>query len=97
MHIRNCKSEQISTTQTHTPKNGQLSCNCFTAACRSSQEYVGVTVVESVEHLRLNWVKVVKFKQLLVGGALEGRDRKWLEVKQLGVRWVELRQNEVLE
>ena len=54
-------------------------------------------MIESVEYLTLNRVKVLKAKQLLVGRVLEGRDRKWLEVKELGVRWVELWQDQVLE
>lgn len=82
---------------THTPKNSQFSCDRLPAACRSSQKYIGVAVVESVKHLCLDWVEVVKFKQLLIGRVLEGRDRKWLEVEQLGVRWVELWQNKMLE
>ena len=50
-----------------------------------------------MEHLTLDRVKVLKPKQLLVGRVLEGGDRKWLEVEQLGVRWVEFRQYQVLE
>ena len=54
-------------------------------------------MVERVEHLRLYRVEVLKLKELLVGGVFEGGDRKWLEIEQFGVRWVELRQNEVLK
>ena len=54
-------------------------------------------MIQGVEHLALDRVEVLKPKQLLVGGVLEGGDRKWLEVEQLGVRWVELRKDQVLE
>lgn len=54
-------------------------------------------MIEGVEHLTLDRVKVLEAKQLLVGRVLEGRDRKWLEVEELGVRWVELWKDQVLE
>lgn len=54
-------------------------------------------MVERVENLSLNGVKILEGKQLLVAGVLERGDREGVEVQQLRVRGVELRENEVLE
>ena len=63
------------------PKDGQFSSHCLPTSCGRSEEYVGVRVVEGVEYLTLDRVKVLKAKQLLIGRVLEGGDRKWLEVE----------------
>ena len=81
----------------HVPEDGQLCRHCLSTASRSSKENIGVSVVQSMEYLSLDRIEVLESEQLLVGGVLEGGDRKWLEVEQFGVRWVELRQNKVLE
>ncbi len=50
-----------------------------------------------MKNLGLHGVEIGEFVQLLIARIAEGSDRQRMEVQQLGVRWVELWKDEVLE
>ena len=56
-----------------------------------------VSVVHGVEDLCLDWVEVVKLVHRLVLCRFEAGEWEGLEIEEVRVRWVELRENQVLE
>mmetsp|Transcript_57678 Transcript_57678/g.103594 ORF Transcript_57678/g.103594 Transcript_57678/m.103594 type:complete len:900 (+) Transcript_57678:1228-3927(+) len=82
------------------PDNGKLSANDLSTGCRSTDQAVVVGRVKRAERLGLNGVEDLQTLgcvELLCIGAAQGRERQRLQIKQLGVRWVLLRQDEVAE
>ncbi len=63
----------------------------------SSQKYVLVSVIESVEDLGLNGIEVLEVVQRFKLGVFQCRNWQWLEVQQSCVGWMALRKNQVLE
>ena len=49
----------------YTPENSQLSSNGLPTTGGRSQQHTAIRVIQCVEDLRLDWVKVVKLVQLL--------------------------------
>ena len=56
-----------------------------------------VSVVHGVEDLRLDWVEVVKLVHRLVLCRFEAGEWEGLEIEEVRVRWMELREDQVLE
>ena len=81
------------------PQDGKLGTDGFSTAGGRSDKDVVVCVVEGVEDLGLNGVKVgeVVAVEGLVGGVPEGGDWEGLQVQQLRGRGELLRQDEVAE
>ena len=79
------------------PEYCQLSSHSLPAASRGSQEDAAVRVVEGVEHLGLHGVEVGEGVEPLVARVLEGGEGQGVQVQQLGVRGVELGEDQVLE
>ena len=49
----------------YTPENSQLSSNGLPTTGGRSQQHAAIRVIQRVEDLRLDWIKVVKLVQLL--------------------------------
>ena len=78
-------------------EHGQLGHDRLAGAGRRTQQHVAVRVVQRVEDLGLDRVEVRVLVELLEQRVLERGQRQRLQVKQLGVGRVVLREDQVLE
>ena len=78
-------------------KYGQLGCHSLATPGRGAKQHTVVGVEHRVEDLSLYGVEVVKGEQTLILGVLQGSCGERLKVEEVGVRWVDLREDEVFE
>lgn len=80
-------------------QNCKLGNRGFSRASRCTDKNVVVTVENSIEHLRLDWVELLEFVgvECLQSGVAQSCDGQWLQIEQLCRRRIFLGQDQMPE